>query len=193
MFPAVRPIFVLAALLLLIGGCALQSHAVRPADDNQSEAVVFDIDGTLTPRPFAIFKVRPEAARAVQSYADQGLAIIYLSARVKLFQSFIPGWLEKNGFPAGSIHVTQTSEDSGDHAAFKQRVLEEYARSGWSFVAAYGDSSTDFEAYAEAGIEQDRVFALKRTNKESCQPGPWAECLADWQDHADTLAAGDSP
>ena len=61
--------------------------------------------------------------------------------------------MKKNGFPEGSIQVTQTSDDQKDHAKFKQRILNEFQAKGWIIFAAYGDSSTDFEAYSEMMME----------------------------------------
>jgi len=153
----------------------------------QNRAVVFDIDGTLTSGVHAIRTARYGAAEAVQAFADAGCWIIYLSARTPLFQWHIIGWLELNGFPNGSIHVTETRADREDHKAFKQRVLEAYAANGWTFVAAYGDSSTDFEAYADVGIPADRVFALRREDESECQPGPSAGCYATWPEQMDII------
>jgi len=106
-----------------------------------------------------------------------------------MFQFVIPGWLKESGFPEGSIQVPQTSTDSSDHAAFKKRILKEYQENGWNIIAAYGDSSTDFEAYSERGVTRDRIFALRRVGEDSCQSGPWAKCLDSWTDHLDQIKA----
>lgn len=172
----------ISLLILLCAGCTLTPHEVEPPPADNNLAVVFDIDGTLTPRVYAIGDTREGAAAAVQAYADAGYRIIYLSARTPLFQWRIPGWLEKNGFPQGPIHVTETRAQRVDHAAFKQEVLDEYRANGWMLVAAYGDSSTDFHAYANAGIAADRVFALRREGADACEPGAWAECFANWRE-----------
>jgi len=50
-------------------------------------------------------------------------------------------------------------------------------------VAAYGDSTSDFDAYAEVGISEDRVFALRREGETSCEPGKWKKCLGGWNEH----------
>ena len=175
----------LVALLTL--SCTLQPGHIHQAPLKQSQAVVFDIDGTLTPRPFAIFTVRNGAAKAVRSFSDKGYKIIYLSARVKLLQTAIPSWLKNNGFPEGSIHVPQTKADSSDHAAFKKSILKVYKQNGWEFVAAYGDSSTDFKAYTAVGLEKDHVFALQREGSNACQPGIWAKCFSSWDEHIDKI------
>lgn len=175
-------------------GCAATADEIVPATPGQHEAVVFDIDGTLTPKVSAIHTAREGAADAVQAFADAGYSIVYLSARMPLLQGGIRGWLKENGFPPGSLQLTENHEDRNDHAAFKQRVLVAYKAAGWRFIAAYGDSSTDFEAYAGAGIDPLRVFALKREGKDSCQPGVWAACYATWTEQmgliADLVKAG---
>lgn len=177
-----RNIIILLALTLC-SSCKLRTFDIQKAPLKPDQAVVFDIDGTLTPKPSAYSTARDDAARAALLYADNGYKIIYLTARRKIFQFVIPGWLKKNGFPEGSIQVTQTSADGSDHAAFKERLLEEYQQNGWHFIAAYGDSSTDFEAYSAVGIDKDRVFALRRAGEGSCQPGIWALCLDSWSNH----------
>ncbi|MDO8266424.1 MAG: hypothetical protein Q7T32_01145 [Moraxellaceae bacterium] len=179
----------LAALVLLCTGCTLHPTEVQKTPVRPDQAVVFDIDGTLTPRPRSIFTPREDAASAVRRFADRGYKIIYLSARVRPLQSGIPEWLAEHGFPEGSIHVPQSHADSADHAAFKTRILQRYQQNGWHFVAAYGDSSTDFEAYAAVGIDKNRVYALQRAGQPACQPGPWRQCLTSWTEHLGSLAA----
>lgn len=177
----------LVLLTFFFAGCTLLPGEVQPTPLKPDQAVVFDIDGTLTPRPRAIFTARKDAATAARLFADKGYKIVYLSARIRSLQSGIPEWLREHHFPDGSIHVPQNHADSRDHAAFKTRILERYRQHGWHFVAAYGDSSTDFEAYAHAGINKSNVFALQREGQSACQPGPWQQCLATWSEHLGTI------
>lgn len=88
--------------------------------------------------------------------------------------------MKKNHFHEGSIHVPQTKIDSSDNSAFKKNILNMYKEKGWEFVAAFGDSSTDFEAYADVGIKKSQVFALQRVGKTSCKPGIWEKCYSSW-------------
>jgi hypothetical protein len=172
----------LAAILLLTlsAGCSLTPHQVENPTPQQNRAVVFDIDGTLTSKIHAIRTAREGAPQAVQAFADGGFHIIYLSARTPLLQFHIPHWMDQHGFPPGSIHVTESREDRRDHKGFKQRVLEAYRARGWTFVAAYGDSSTDFAAYEAAGITPERIFALQRRGESNCEPGTWSGCHESW-------------
>ena len=180
-------------VVLCCAGCRLPPDGIQPATPCRAQAVVFDIDGTLTPDVQSIFKVRPDAAEAVNLYADKGYAIIYLSARIKLLQRSIPNWLEKNGFPEGNLQVPETSGDGKDHAQFKEKVLREFIAQGWTIAFAYGDSSTDFEAYAAVGIPKEYIFALQREGDQSCQTGEWSTCLGGWSEHIEFIEMSVAP
>ena len=173
----------ISLVAILCTSCTLLPVDIPEAPSEQSQAVVFDIDGTLTPEPMAIFTVREGAVNAARFYADKGYKIIYLSARVRPLQSSIPSWLETNNFPAGTIHVPQTLSFGYQHTVFKKGIVNAYRRKGWKLLAAYGDSSTDFDAYSKAGFKKERIFALRRVGKPTCQPGVWAKCLDSWAEH----------
>lgn len=173
---------------MLCSSCVQLPSNIPNAPKKQAQAVVFDIDGTLTPSPIEYLKPRRDAAKAVHIYADKGYKVIYLSARIKLLQANIPNWLKKNGFPDGSVHVTEMTEDKKDHRRFKTRILQDFIAHGWKVEFAYGDSSTDFEAYAAAGIPKEHVFALRRKGETFCQPGAWKTCLSGWTEHIDSIA-----
>lgn len=181
--------FLILSIWVTVTGCTLTPDSVSPAPDPQAKVIVFDIDGTLTPDVTAFTKVRPGAADAVKLYAEKGYQVVYLSARIRPLQSGIPGYLDKHGFPSAPIHVPESREDGKDHAAFKTRVLEEYLAQGWSLQFAYGDSTTDFEAYASVGIPEQHVFALRRRGEKECLPGTWNQCLTSWDEHLDFVEA----
>ena len=153
------------------------------------KAVIFDVDGTLTPSVLSIIRPRHGAADAVRAFCDAGFEIIYLSARIRILQSGLNDWLTKNGFPAGHLHMTQNREDRTDTAAFKERVLQSYVKTGWSFAAAFGDSSSDFQAYVKSGIPMERIFALRRQGHAHCQPGVWQGCYGGWDELRAKIAA----
>ena len=170
--------------IALLAGCArLPPAQVLNPPKSQAVAVVFDIDGTLTPDVNSFNEVRPDAANAVRSYSEKGYKVIYLSTRISFLQERIPSWLKENGFPESSIHLAQNNEDDNDPAAFKLRIMKQYQAQGWQLVGGYGDSSTDFDAYAKAGIPKSQVFALQRRGEMTCRPGLWQECLPGWTNH----------
>jgi hypothetical protein len=185
-FPTLQLCMVLVAML---GGCSgqLPPADIPPARPGETMAAVFDIDGTLTPKVHKMNTAREHAAEALNILADKGYRIIYLSARIRSHSAGIPDWLQASGFPPGSVHTAQTADDRKQPDVFKTTVLNEYIDQGWSIRYAYGDSTSDFAAYAAVGIPKERVFALQREGETSCQPGEWGECLGGWTEHLDHL------
>ena len=189
-----RNLHLMILAVLLISGCASLPNRFEAAPPGQTKAVVFDIDGTLTPTPFRYWQVREDAVAAVRHFADQGFRIFYVTARVTWLQSQIPGWLEDHGFPQGDLYVTQSSEDRNDHAQFKVRILQRLMADGWRIEWAFGDSTSDFVAYDAVAIAKAQVFALQREGDDECQPGVWAACLEGWGEFLHSLpGAGRTP
>jgi phosphoserine phosphatase len=143
--------------------------------------VVFDVDGTLTPTVAAIFRVRPDASAVARLYARRGYRIVYLTARAPALQGTLAHFLSRHAFPPGDIVAPRGRADHAAPATFKARVLADYRVHGWDVAAAYGDSSSDFQAYARARIPRERVFALRRVGARDCQPGAWSACLSGWE------------
>lgn len=173
----IRRAAVFAALVWAVAAAAQDIPVARAGADR---IVVFDIDGTLTPSVWAYRRARPDAAAAVQAYAKAGVMVVYLSARRRLFQHEMPEWLAEHGFPEGPLYLTETPDDRADTVAFKTRILTALTDQGWRIVAGYGDSSSDFAAYAAAGIPADHVFALRRRANDACQSGVFQGCYGDW-------------
>ena len=180
---------IIVVLSGLCSSCAqLPYTAIPHASPAHTEAVVFDIDGTLTPSVSAVFEVRKGAAEAVRAYAEKGYTVIYLSTRVSWLSAGVPGWLEDNGFPEGSVHIAQTRSERNRPDVFKTEVLTSYVAHGWILAYAYGDSSTDLAAYAAVGIPSEHVFVLQRRGESDCQPGLAAACLAGWTEHLEFVS-----
>lgn len=178
-----RNIF-LAGLLLICSACVqLPPSPVLPAPFQNKQAVVFDIDGTLTPEVVDIFTARAKAAEVANTIAQKGYQIIYLSTRNGWFSSGIPAWLEQHHFPKGVIHVAQTRDERCHADVYKTGMLKQYTDLGWKIEYAFGDSDTDFIAYHNIGLPQERVFALRRASYTVCQSGIWAKCLNGWEDY----------
>jgi len=166
---------------LLIWGCTqIPVAAVPLPSTTPGKVVVTDIDGTLTPKNLDVFEARPEAAAVLNTLAQQGYQIVYLTARTPLLQAGLPQWLHDHGFPPGPLHVAQSAEERHHPDQYKARVLEDYIHAGWQLAYAFGDSTTDFIAYAAAGIPRQDVFALRRRGSATCQPGVYQACLGSW-------------
>ena len=182
----------LIAVVSLAGGvpgCAhLPAVVVPQAASGASGIVVFDVDGTLTATVARIFSVRPDASAVARRYAERGHRIVYLTARAPALQGTLRAFLSRHAFPPGDLLAPKTRAEHAAPAAFKVRALADYMAHGWSIAAAYGDSSSDFEAYARAGIPRERVFALRRVGATRCQPGAWAACLPGWEPQRQALS-----
>ena len=187
-------VLVMLASALTLAGCASSEKSSAPIasqtdSKKQTQAVVFDIDGTLTPHSLSIFEARPDAANAVRIFAERGYKIIYLSARKPWFQAGIRDWLTKNNFPEGNLQLLQPTDPKEEHDypdVFKRRVLEDFSKHGWRVMYAYGDSHTDFVAYELANIPH--FFGLIREGEAKCQPDHWQLCLkGGWTGHLEFL------
>ena len=176
-------------LMLAVGGCALMPNQFpAAANDHAHPAVVFDIDGTLTPRPYEFLTPRLNAANAVRLYADKGYQIVYLSARSNYARSGTLRWLKRNKFPDGIASVAESAADGRDPASYKTRMLKALFAKGWRIEYAYGDSPTDFAAYASVPIPPEHVFGLRRIGRRSCLAGAIASCLNGWTVHLAYIA-----
>ena len=179
-----------ALLVLALAACVHLPPVVVPqAAPGAPGLVVFDIDGTLTPTVARIFQARADAASVARLYAGRGHRIVYLTARAPVLQGTLRGFLSRHGFPPGDLVAPPDRAAQSRPADFKARVLAGYRAHGWDIVAAFGDSSSDFQAYARAGIPRERVFALRREGAAACQPGDWAACLPGWTPRRELLEA----
>lgn len=171
--------------VVLLAGCAATPPSAPPPPPPRvgQPLVAVDVDGTLTPRDLAFLEPRDNASQVLALYAQRGYRVVYLTARVPGLQSGLPDWLRRNGFPEGPLHIAPSADARADIARYKAQVLQTYAAQGWRLAYAYGDSSTDFQAYAAAGLPASRVFALKRRGDAQCQPGAWSLCLDEWSEH----------
>jgi hypothetical protein len=157
----------------------------------QTDVIVFDIDGTLTTDEGSN-AVQPSAAAAVKAYVQKGYTVVYVTARWKSLQeSSTRTWLSSNGFPdlplymSSSLLLTDASK-----VTYKTSTMNTIEQGAPEIVGAYGDSSSDFEAYANVGVPTARVFALKRASASSCQSGTYAACLTDgYTSHLSFIAA----
>lgn len=168
-------------LLLLLSGCAATSTKHFITSSMNVKVAVFDIDGTLTPEQTAIHTAREKASAAARAYANAGYRIIYLSARFPLFQYGIAKFLADNNFPQGDVQVPSWSQAFMAHDKFKTSILRQYTDVDWSQSYGFGDSSTDYTAYANVAIPQQHIIGLQRKGETTCETGPKGACIVDWR------------
>jgi hypothetical protein len=167
----------------------------------KTDAVVFDIDGTLTTSDSELYlqvidqllsgdyvpEMRPGASSMAQAWAEKGYLPVYLTGRQDLLRHLSQGWLEEMGFPPGVIHHTDTNTQalptSMGVARYKADFLLKLGDNvGAAVFAAYGNATTDIEAYETAGIPKDHTFIVgKNAGKDQTVP------LSDYTSHLSTV------
>ena len=144
-----------------------------------TDAVVCDIDGTLTTGDSEVIQevladlfngsyipeMRVQATNVVQAWADRGYLIVYLTGRPDLLRKASQTWLVDKGFPPGAVHLTDTNAQalptSSGVAKYKTDYLNKLINThGIKFYAAYGNSSTDIEAYENVSIPKTRTYII---------------------------------
>lgn len=135
---------------------------------------VTDIDGTLTINDAQVFKQVFTGADPQQyAAADAALWVVrrkgyrlqYLTGRPESLGRMTKTWLAAHRFPPGPARLTdETLEvlpiESGV-GDFKTRVLASLSRDvGVSFIAAFGNATTDLSAYQASAIANERLFII---------------------------------
>ena len=133
--------------------------------------IVTDIDGTLTlsdaefSQQMVDFDYVPVAyggaIEMMNLYAGKGYQIIYLTAR-PYYQRFLTRiWLDQVGAPFGFVETADSFVVGEATRAYKRGFLERIMSDlGYQVAAAYGNASTDQEAYEDAAIPANRVFII---------------------------------
>jgi len=174
------PFFFTIILLLLVAKVALPVHA--------KDAVIFDIDGTLTYDTIDLLLARTGAQEAIQTYLDLGYEVALITARATILEPPTIFYLRLWGFPWRDVFtsfspciLTQDQETID----YKVKAIQDFQTNlGLDFKYGYGDSTTDFAAFSQTGMDKSKVFALRRIcTQEECLPGNWTECLDDYEDH----------
>lgn len=160
-----RPVY---SILEADGTCAEHYDILLPTG---SKFVLTDIDGTMTLSDDELLKQIDDGSYVPQqnqsaellmnTWADKGYPIVYLTARPHEFRSETREWLTNEGFPVGAV-ITANSLVFDDSAreykrAWANRMLDDY---GWEVVAAYGNAESDIDAYEDAGIPKDISFIV---------------------------------
>lgn len=165
------------------------------------KAVVFDIDATLTINDFEValdylnvknadeFFYSPEM---VTLYRDMGYQVIYLTARPYWVCKDTRQWFNSKGFPDTNTQFTLSNEESMyEKEQYKTDYLLYLKNTvGVDICRAYGNDTTDIDAYENAGIPKSATFII----------GMYAGCsgtmpiYGDYEDHyqwlEDTLECG---
>ncbi|UNT71681.1 hypothetical protein IQ781_28025 (plasmid) [Bacillus sp. N447-1] len=161
---------------LYVEGDGTEANMYLRISDNTIKSVVFDIDGTLTINDWEGVhgyldelwngtynpKMYTGANDVVRYYANKGYEIQYTTARPYWLTEQTQKWLQKNGFPRGNLH---TYSGAGillgkKVATYKSQYLQYMTSKGVQLDYAYGNATTDIDAYFNAGIVSNHVFII---------------------------------
>jgi hypothetical protein len=148
--------------------CAAHYDFLEPAG---RKTIITDIDGTLTLSDEELFKQiddgtydpleNASASALMNLWADKGYQIVYLTARPHDFRAETRAWLEERDFPLGPVITANTLVFDETARQYKRswvnRVRTDF---GWDVVAAYGNATSDIDAYEDGGIPKDVTFIV---------------------------------
>ncbi|SFS61037.1 LNS2 domain-containing protein [Marininema halotolerans] len=165
---------------------------------NPSKTVVFDIDGTLTTDDCENIKeylnelwdgnykakMYQDADKVARYYADQGYHIVYLTARPYWLTEKSQTWLMEHGFPRGILHTYDGDKLLvGDKTTrYKRDFLQDIGSKGMALETAYGNASTDIDAYLSYGLTGNHIYIIgKNAGSKGTTP------LKNYTDHLNGL------
>lgn len=136
------------------------------------KVVVSDIDGTLTSSELAAAsevlnihpRAHPGAAKTMQVLAAKGYAIFYLTARPEWLMAKTRDWLNVNGFPAGTVHTTNSLVGANGNAAAQYKIDElAHLKSNTQIVPtfAFGNKPSDVKAFGASDIAPEKSYYYK--------------------------------
>ena len=168
------------SLALVVVGDGTRAEATLTVVPVGTRIAVFDVDGTLTTSDAELFRdvgrdlvrpivsgkkipaARPGGAALTHVEAARGHAIVYLTGRPYLLAGRTREWLARIGAAPGPLYVAPTLEDAlpsrAGVAEFKLAVLRALQADGCVIDVAYGNATTDIDAYLGAGLRTDQIF-----------------------------------
>ena len=163
---------------------------------------VSDVDGTLTTAETAEFgalltgavaEARADAAAVLRTLVDKGYRPLYLTARPAWLLARTREFLSTRGFPPGIVHTTLgvTGALGADAVRFKNQELAQLGDKDLSPAFAFGNTDTDAEAYATAGVPTERRLLYQYT--DNTHGGRRLEAYADLLSELQSLPAACAP
>lgn len=166
----------------VVGGDATRAYSDIWVVAPGTPAVVFDIDGTLTPGDSHLVRlaasgrpvsVRPGAPHVVGRWAEAGYLPVFLTGRPYLFNAATRDWLRRHGFapgplitPAGLAAALPGHSRVGRFKLDWLRWVQDHV--GLDIRAAYGNADSDACAFSHAGLAAATTFIIGATAPIVC-------------------------
>lgn len=164
-FSSAQPIY---SVLEGDGSCAPHYFFLLPEG---TEIIVTDIDGTMTLSDEELFAQigdgnydpaeNASASELMNLWSDKGYVVVYLTARPHVFRAETRAWLDAHGFPVGPVISANTLVFDESARNYKRTWVNWMASDfGWSITAAYGNATSDIDAYEDAGVPKEITFII---------------------------------
>mgnify|MGYP000052287380 FL=1 len=162
--------------------------------DSRREAVLFDIDGTLTLNDFEavgdylgtdVADAYYYAQQTVNAYKDKGYQIIYLTGRPYWVGKDTREWFDYMELPLGHLHTNPYGDGPipPDTQAYKSQYLNQLINeNNIKIVRAYGNASTDIAAYESAGIDKAQTFIIGENAGNNNTQAIWDDYVLHFSD-----------
>jgi phosphatidate phosphatase PAH1 len=177
-----------------------------PRCEEPGLAIVTDIDATLTTSDNEFLtqlltgshepEERPGGADLINAYAERGYYVLYLTSRPDGAPVGLSGesttdatlrWLTEHGYPVDPARTRLMLAPGlvfgASSADYKGGALLDMQAEGFEFAYAYGNATSDIDAYAAAQIPKDDTFIIGPeggTSETIAVPGDgWLEHIAD--------------
>lgn len=165
------------------------------------EAIVFDIDGTLTKSDLEIVKdylkiksaePYPYAKELIDAYKNKHFLLVFLTARPYWMNEVTRDWIN-NILQAPSWQLRTKNKFFGNEALpdpthtteYKVNYLRQLIDKGVLIKRVYGNAKTDIDAYEKAGIEKNNTYIIgENAGQKRTQP-----ILNDYYDHLQQIVA----
>lgn len=198
--PFTRPVGEYRVKMVVEGDLSSASGFVSVVEPGR-QAVLFDIDGTLTLNDFeavgdylgvSTAQEYAQSVEVVNHYAALGYQIIYLTGRPYWVTKDTREWFDTKGYLDGHVHTNPYGDGpippdtQGYKTEYITYLLEDV---GLDIVRAYGNATTDIGAYAAVGLPKSQTFIIgEHAGKEGTQP-----ILNDYAQHRRTVVNATSP
>ncbi len=147
--------------------------------------VVFNIAGTLLTQSDEAARALPGAVELTRAYAEHGYLVAYIAGNIGDREA--REWLSAQGFSAGAVmanngasyHRLWLGEDARhdvvrDPKGFRSSVAEDFRvdalnairQAGLFINAAYGNASTDAQAFGRVGLQSEQIWLTENESWE---------------------------
>ncbi|AJQ94331.1 lipin/Ned1/Smp2 family protein [Gynuella sunshinyii] len=136
-----------------------------------TEAILFDIDGTLTLTDFEAVGdylgirtalTHSYAIETVNAYKDKKYRLIYLTGRPYWLAKDTREWFDIQQIPSWHLHTNPYGDGPipPDTQDYKTAYIQKLIDNGVNIIRAYGNAQTDIGAYAAAGIPKEETYII---------------------------------